>query len=167
MLRAGPTGGRPASSTWESHPLGSSPKVRLAGKPVTPTVKQGRANDNAMCRANPGQPGFAPSCRHPAGRRRGCARLHRARAPRAPMLSVHQRPRPPRSTTARIFQEPGGLPARQRCDVPSALGIRLTVARRAPSSIKRLFELSRALWSSRLRPADICGYTPTVSDGVG
>ena len=31
----------------------------------------------------------------------------------------------------------------------------------------RLFELSRALWSTRLRPADICGYMPTVSDGVG
>lgn len=33
--------------------------------------------------------------------------------------------------------------------------------------VKGLFELSRALWFSRLRPADICGYMPTVSDGLG
>ena len=30
-----------------------------------------------------------------------------------------------------------------------------------------LFELSRAMWSSRLRPADIGEYTTTVSDGAG
>jgi hypothetical protein len=33
--------------------------------------------------------------------------------------------------------------------------------------LKRLFELSRAMWSSRLRPAGIRGCMPTVSDDVG
>jgi len=39
--------------------------------------------------------------------------------------------------------------------------------RRKEPSIYRLFELSRAMWSSRLRPADIGEYTTTVSDGAG
>ena len=58
-------------------------------------------------------------------------------------------------------------------DFPERLGllVRNAASRKTQGfpvdQVNELFELSRALWSSRLRPADICGYTPTVSDGVG
>ena len=38
---------------------------------------------------------------------------------------------------------------------------------KAAAAVPRLFELSRAMWSSRLRPAGIRGCMPTVSDDVG
>ena len=36
-----------------------------------------------------------------------------------------------------------------------------------PVEVKRLFEVNWAMCFSRLRPAGIGGYTPTVSGGVG
>jgi hypothetical protein len=50
---------------------------------------------------------------------------------------------------------------------PAEVEAREALASAMACELSGLFELSRAMWFSRLRPADIGEYTPTVSDGAG